>query len=243
MKTPQELIEKEFDNPPLREVAFELRFAPLLKVQRDLADFQDLIVEDYPTYGTEKISVNGEKLHSWRFTSEDQSRTVRVTERSFGFITNRYQSFETYKSELLKRLESFHEIFKITSFHRMGLRYINNIPLNSERPQASLLEYVNPVLDLKRFQADKISQFACEIRLSKESGQLTIRTGLIGIGAKADGDIRSEPIYILDLDFYQEGVSRNSITALLDTFHGEIQIEFLTQVREVYIGVMQKKKT
>ena len=37
-----------FPNAPLKEAALEVRFNPLLKIERDIARFQERITEGYP---------------------------------------------------------------------------------------------------------------------------------------------------------------------------------------------------
>lgn len=242
MKITEDLLQKVFPNSPIREVAFEIRFAPLLRVQRDLADFQQRIVSDYPAYATEVLTLNGEQVQAWRFTSEDRSRTIRVSEKSFGFITNQYESFELYKSELFRRLESFTTVFDIKSIKRVGLRYINNILLRLKEESLPFTDYVIPVIDAKKMKAEEITQFACELRLRKKIGTLTIRTGLIEVPAEIAKRAEERGIYILDLDLYATGTLPLPSSELLEEFHKEIQVEFLTHIKEQYLSVMEMSK-
>lgn len=242
MEITTNLLEKVFPNAPLKEVAYEIRFAPLLRVQRDLADFQGKIVSSYPTYTTESVMLDTDQVQGWRFTSDDRGRTVRVTERSFGFITNRYVSFEKYVSELLRLQETFTGIFDIQAVKRVGLRYINNIAVELREGEASLLEYVNPVIDVARVTVGEITRFACEIQLKKKIGFLTIRTGLIGVPRGGSQKLQDQVIYILDLDFHSEGTLSLPTNELLQSFHEVIQAEFLAHLKETYLPVMEAPK-
>lgn len=240
MQVTEQLLQKVFPNPPVREVAFEIRFNPLLKVQRDVADFQERIVRGYPSYSRERLLIDADEVDAWRFTSEDGAHTIRLSERSFGFITNRYSSFENYKSELLARLAVFTDVFAVKIVKRVGLRYINNIPVEIDSGQRLLSEYVNPLIDLQRFRVEELTRFACEVRLRKDKGNLTIRTGLINIPPGVTGTVQRGSVYILDLDFYDERELAIPTSELLDEFHREIQDEFLAHLKEEYLRIMEK---
>jgi len=44
---------EKFDYPPLREVAFEINFDAKLMIERDIANFQNQIIEDFPEFSDE----------------------------------------------------------------------------------------------------------------------------------------------------------------------------------------------
>jgi uncharacterized protein (TIGR04255 family) len=242
MEITKGLLEKVFPNAPLKEVAYEIRFAPRLRVQRDLADFQGEIVSDYPTYTNEAILLDNDQVQGWRFTSDDRGRAVRVTERSFGFITNRYVSFEKYISELLRLQQTFTHIFEIQAVKRVGLRYVNNIVVDLQQGGTSLLENVNPVIDVARIAVGELARFACEVQLKKKVGFLTIRTGLIDIPHGGPQKAQEQAVYILDLDFHTEGTLSLPTNELLQGFHDEIQAEFLAHLKDSYLPIMETSK-
>ncbi|HEV2494743.1 MAG TPA: TIGR04255 family protein [Terriglobia bacterium] len=242
MEIKPELLDKVFPNAPVKEVAYEIRFAPLLRVQRDLADFQGQIVSDYPTYTTEPIMLDTDRVQGWRFSSDDRGRTVRVTERSFGFITNRYVSFEQYKSELLRLQDAFAKVFDIQAIKRVGLRYVNNIMVQFGQGQPLFLQYVNPVIDLTRLKEAEIVRFACEVQLKRARGVLMMRTGLIEVPPGGSGKPEEQAVYILDLDFQNEGPLVLPGSKLLDDFHDEIQKEFLAHLKDTYLPIMETSK-
>jgi len=51
----REQIEEVFPKPAIREVAFEIRFPPRLRVNAELWKFQDHLAEEYPNPDSEGI--------------------------------------------------------------------------------------------------------------------------------------------------------------------------------------------
>jgi hypothetical protein len=52
---PQKDLDEVFPRPPLREVAFEVRFATRLRVNAELWTIQDEIVDEYPALSLEQL--------------------------------------------------------------------------------------------------------------------------------------------------------------------------------------------
>jgi hypothetical protein len=59
---PKEALDEVFPRPAIREVVFEIRFAPRLRVNVDLWRIQDLVLDAYPTVGTESLLQPGSSI-------------------------------------------------------------------------------------------------------------------------------------------------------------------------------------
>jgi uncharacterized protein (TIGR04255 family) len=170
-----ELLNEVFPNPPLREVDFEIRFSPRLKVSAELFRFQELIVADYPQVGSESQLRPDAIVPFTVFSNASDGRIIKVSQQSLVVSFMKYDHFEGFKDELLRRTEEFNQLFGIQSFTRMGLRYVNEIKLRGSGPDETA-RYVKPFLDFDRFAALSARQLFAEIRFSKDDHEATVRT-------------------------------------------------------------------
>jgi len=228
-----------FRRPSISEVAFEIRFAPRLRVIPEIWRIQEELAESYPEVIEESVpQIDARLLQTFVFAKASAKRTIRISQENFVFITNVYRNFEEFKSEALARTSKFVQTFDISSFKRVGLRYVNNIQLEVNDPIGSLRRFVNVPLDLDRFDVPKIEQFLAEFRLSTGLGhRITVRGAFLQIPTSAGAQ------FILDLDCYSvEVTAREQLGKLLDDFHHEIQTQFLTHITSEYKEVMRRAK-
>jgi uncharacterized protein (TIGR04255 family) len=143
-----------------------------------------------------------------------------------------YANFEEFKDEVLRRTEEFCQTFDITPLTRIGLRYVNEIPLPTQETE-SLRTYIRPVVQFDRIPLETVQQFALQMSASAGSHMILLRTALL------PGPMR---FYILDIDAYTETVQPpERIATLLDEFHDTVQKAFLSHVTEEYKKVMRTK--
>jgi uncharacterized protein (TIGR04255 family) len=228
-----------FPKPSVSEVACEIRFAPRLRVIPEIWRIQEELAESYPEVMEETITqADARLLQTFVFANSSVKKTIRVSQENFAFITNTYSSFEDFKSEGLARVFAFAEKFDVSSFKRVGLRYVNNIALEGNDQIGLLRRFVNVPIDLDRFDVSKIDQFLTEFRLKAGRGhRITIRGAFIQIPNAADAR------FILDLDCYSlELAPREKLASLLDEFHHEIQTQFLNHITNEYKEVMRRTK-
>lgn len=220
---PEELAEV-FPRPPLREVAFEVRFSPRLRISAEIWKLQDKLVGIYPSVGKENpIQANGTILDVSVFQNPADFRVIKVTAQSFLIAFTRYSNFEEFKKEVLDRTTEFCSSFGIRSFTRVGLRYVNEILLEGSDP-ASLLRLVRPVLNFDRFPIDFVNQFAVEMRTHYKEHLMTLRSALIP---------GNPSTYVLDIDSHlTHAVSIEQYPNLLDEFHDSAQRIFLDHITE-----------
>ncbi len=231
--TPEEL-EEVFPRPPLREVAFELRFSPRLRVQAEIWRLQDQLVSKYPEVGKESaIQPNGAVIDVAVFQHPAESRVIKVSYQNFLIAFTRYTRFEDFKEEVANRTEQFCSVFEIDALTRVGLRYVNEIVLPSAEP-SSLFTYVRPTVSFDRFPIDLLEQFAVELRSHYKDHLVTVRSALL------PGVLRT---YVLDIDCHTSTVTAvRDCPALLDQFHHSAQTLFLDHITEEYKDVMRGKK-
>ncbi len=235
--TTQEL-EEVFAHPPIREVAFEIRFAPRLRVPAELWRLQDQLVEEYPEVATESLfQPSGAALSINVFQNPANERVIKVSQQNFVIAFTRYTRFEDFKDEALQKTKQFCATFGITALLRVGLRYVNNIVLPAADSTVSLLKFVRPFADLQRLPAENIDQFVTEVRLRHRDSMVMLRGVLLA--PLEDG----RKIYVLDIDCYSQGPeTAERVPDLLDSYHDIAQRFFLDHVTEEFKAVMRGQK-
>jgi len=222
-----------FPANPIREVDFEIRFAPRLRVQAEMWRFQESVVTEYADVALESaILPNGTTLGVTVFQNQAKARLIKVSPQNMALAFSAYANFEEFKDEVLKRSDEFCKIFGVTSLTRVGLRYVNEIPLPTQQ-SGSMTRYVRPLVAFDRIPLDTVQQFALQMSATAGNHMVLVRTAMLV------GPIRT---YILDIDAYTEIVKQASeIGALLDQFHDTAQRFFLDHVTDEYKQVMRAK--
>jgi uncharacterized protein (TIGR04255 family) len=226
-----------FPRPAVKEVAFEIRFAPRFRIKEELWRFQDQIANDYPNVSEENfLQPDGRIVTANVFTNSIAQSVIKVSQENFVFAATKYATYESFKAEALRRTKDFSSTFEIGSFQRIGLRYINHIELTSETPFPLLQRYVNVPVRFDRFDTGKITQLLSEFRIRFETHQMTVRGALLQIPIP----MRTY-VYVLDLDCYAEGRTVSTLQEVVDGFHHAIQVQFLQHVTEEYKQIMRAK--
>lgn len=118
----------------LDQVICQLRFPAQLSINRDVDRFQDAVCDSYPDYSAEQIvpiGVANPPGAGHIFTSADGQWFINVSTGALSLTTRKYEDWADFESRFLEVFKSFHGIFEVSTFNRIGLRYINAI-----RPQA-----------------------------------------------------------------------------------------------------------
>lgn len=228
-------LQEIFPHPSVREVAFELRFAPRLRIAPEVWRIQDRLASSYPLVSQEmQGQADGRVLQTYVFANPETRRSIKVSQENFVVVFNEYGNFEEFKEEALTRVDSFAREFNVEMFQRVGLRYVNHIELDAEQGVRDLQRYVNLPVDFDRFDPASIEQLLTDFRLVIGDHKITIRGAFLHVPSRAGG------LFILDLDcFTLLPANSESLPHLLDDFHHEIQIQFLEHIREDYKQVMR----
>jgi len=223
-----------FPANPIREVDFEIRFTPRLRIQAELWRFQEELVSEYPDVSLEStIQPTGAAVNVTVFQNPRTARLIKVSPQNLAIAFSAYSKFEDFEEEVLTRVGKFCEIFEVTSLTRVGLRYVNEIPLPTQESQ-SLTRCVRPLLGFDRIPLDAVQQFAAQIVASAGDHMVTVRTAMI------PGPIRT---YILDIDAHTEVIKpAQDVAALLESFHHTVQRVFLDHITDEYKEIMRGQR-
>lgn len=232
----QDSLDEVFPNNPLKQVAFEVRYPFNLQVRRDLCELQKLIKKEYPKFAVDEVELlDGSPAQIHSFRSDDGDRSVRVSEDRFIIVFTKYEKFEVFKAEALKRTGEFCELFGIGQFQRVGLRYVNHIEVPKEGNTYQVTKVAIPYFDIKRATVSGPMRFSLELTMRKPSCLLTIRTAFAGKTSD-----QPQAVYLLDLDAYvQSDSSLGDLNKISSELHDNVQIEFLNHVTEDYKKVMR----
>lgn len=234
--------------PPLKEIAFEINFAPHLRVEDRIADFQDEVKSDFPNYVPEILlrlpasvyvpskrheehPVQPIKTHT--FASLDNQRVLRVSTVSLNLVVQNYLHFDDYLASASKCLNAAIEKFQVKDIFRIGLRYINLIKIERVDAGFNLRRYVCPILSEEIEK--RADAFLVEITEKHDARKLTIRSGLRPY--ESDSSFRE---YLLDFDcFSDQKQTIAPIDTILTSFHDTVERRFHEAVTKEYLEYMR----
>jgi uncharacterized protein (TIGR04255 family) len=236
-KFTQEELDEVFPNPALREVAFEIRFSPRLRVDAELWRLQDQLADEYPSVGTESAATPAGSLLTINvFKNNVSGRVIKVSHENFVVAFTQYSRFEDFKAEVLAKAGAFCSTFGVSALSRVGLRYVNDIMLPSGPDGNSLLRFVRPLMDFERLSIDSVEQFVSEVYLRHSDHRVTLRGVLLS--PMDDG----RRVYVLDIDCHSPTPqSASALTGVLDKFHDSAQTFFLDHITDQFKQVMRGK--
>jgi uncharacterized protein (TIGR04255 family) len=206
-------------NPPLAIVAVELRFPEAIFLPQDLKEIRKGLVKDYPVSDTEQgfgieLSVQGIRqqptVQRHVYRTQDGAHQIGLTATSLvleGRGGREYEGFEQFLDRWLKALDVVKPVAEIDTQLRLGLRYVNQLPVeDASAGYEAVNGRINPPLlspvGAEGFDFSVVRSFQ-ELRLMNEQGKAALRHGL-----QVDQD-ESPPkgAYILDIDFYDDEIS------------------------------------
>jgi uncharacterized protein (TIGR04255 family) len=234
----QKELDEVFPYPPLREVAFEVRFSPRLRVDAELWRLQDQLADEYPSVGTESVATSSGSLLTVNvFRSSAARRVIKVSHENFVVAFTQYSRFEDFKAEVLAKAGAFCSTFGVSIVNRVGLRYVNDIVLPSEAGGNTLLRFVRPLMDFERLPTNCVDQFVNEVHIRHSDHRVTLRGVLLS--PMDDG----RRVYVLDIDCHSpEPRAASELSGLLNKFHDSAQQFFLDHITEQLKQEMRGKQ-
>ena len=246
-------ISKPLRYPPLSEVVVEINFPRSFAVENRIADYQAQVSKVYPSPGDEFVlylppavtfgkppkpeGSNLTPVRTFVFQNLEASRIVRVSVVHLSLLVSDYRHFKDYKDALMAALEPVIKIFQLSSLERVGLRYINRIPIPVRPGELHYQDYVHAPIDPSVFLPHQLSGFLTEVSVDLDGKKkLTIRNGLLPRRAE-----QSTLTYLLDLDCSSsESVSASGreLGSLLNEYHEVIEGEFQRAMTDRYWNYM-----
>ena len=206
----------EFERNFIKTAVCELRFPTLLEYEtKPPVQLQKELRKDYPYYEPEQSvrvgpeTVGREMRHL--FKSRKKNWTVSFRASALALETSEYTNFE----EFLERLESLFTksqlLLDTDFFTRVGLRYIDEIPIEDGELSGWIREEL--VALLTKGVYGSVERFLQEVRGLTEIGRYTFKHGMV------DSAQEEHKRYNLDFDFYEENVPFESVLSLVSQFN------------------------
>jgi uncharacterized protein (TIGR04255 family) len=237
-------LNEKFPRPPVKEVAFEIRFAPDLRIPNEIYRYQELIRKDLPRVGkvTEFTfgaggAFPGFTAGPWVFEDNDENFQVKVAVNSLAILSRKHKSFEKFEPQAKWLTTTFVDTYKISAIERVGLRYINDIPLG-EDPASDLRTYFVSPIDTKRFRYEDLIGMTLELRRRKSARFVTLRVSF-------QSDKQTGHRYGIDIDSYHEGspIPTQDLFTIVGELHRNILQEFHDNITEAFVERLRKGNT
>jgi uncharacterized protein (TIGR04255 family) len=233
-----------YKNNPLDRVICQLKFPPILKIEKEIpAEFQEQIRGEFPGFREKEEAVlaipqelqselPGELLRqamptrnkNYEFSSEDGIWTVNLTRTFVALTTKKYGHRDEFQRRLSSPLEALLNIYKPAYFSRIGLRYIDifrrSVLHLTNVAWGELLEpYVLGLLGSSDVNQDiQAFESKYEILLDDKRSIARIVTGLAEY--KEDKDKDKEECFMVDTDFYDvDKTETTAVKSKLNYFH------------------------
>ncbi|MBL8693720.1 MAG: TIGR04255 family protein [Planctomycetes bacterium] len=135
---------------PLERVLAQVRFAPVLSVNRPdfVGPFQEAIRSDYPhlqpetsqtwNFGSEGVASTSTAV-AWRFLNSDQKWIVVLTHSFVTLETTSYVTRSDFMARFAAILEALYRLIGPTSVDRLGVRYSDRITETTAEQLGGLL--------------------------------------------------------------------------------------------------------
>jgi len=224
-----------FQRSPLQEVALELQFPPLYEVSDRVTEFQETIRADFPRARTGEQQETGQPL--WEFETAPGGTQLRVSPSLFAFISTQYTSYDDFQPSAFERVSEFLSLFDVEPIRRIGLRYVNAMPLGPQGEfRENLKRFFHVDFDPEIHSLSELLSYRFEGRFERGENQITVRSGAV----RDDGGTPGL-IYLLDMDSYRTDVDGiEGWKDVVNSLHHDILREFHRHVKDEFLNELRK---
>ena len=248
-------INDVFPNPTVKKVIFQIRFPNLFSIEKMIGDYQIEIMDRFPNsqllFQQSLLLANigpkadlqevQDKADSagvkkiWNFQS-DTGVTLNVHTDSMDISSTLHKTYNNPKEENRFRdtitfaVDKFLNIVHIPKLMRIGLRYIDECPIES-KDNETFKKWYNSTFPLERFPLGDAVDFNFTARTKK--GKCFLKF------SESFQDNDKEIKYILDFDGYALNVESGDYLTITDKLHDLISNEFETSAKEPLFDYMK----
>lgn len=196
----------------------ELKFPVLLELEERLpTKFQSVLRKDFPIFNrSQAVSIHAggstDLPYNYAFKSRDLNWVIVLKPDSLVVETSKYTEFAEFLGKIEKILKLVGDMLDTDFFTRIGLRYINVIDLEDGQVDGWINERL--IAPLLGGELGTLTKYVSEIHGAFSDGQYTFRHGL-----NSDKNDGSKIQYVLDFDYYAEGVDYKDTKELLTKFN------------------------
>jgi uncharacterized protein (TIGR04255 family) len=205
----------------IKTAVCEFRFPTLLELEEKFpVSLQKKLRKDYPNYSEQRgvtLSSDTAKVNDkrYRFESKKHEWTVTLKPSTLSLETTHYTTFEDFSSRINVLLKIFKDFLDTDYFTRVGLRYINIIPIDNN----DLTDWINPELTslITSGVLGSSIDYRAEIHGIIPEGNFIFRHGT-NKEEMEDGTLHRFN-YFLDMDYYDEAIEYDNAYDLIDKYH------------------------
>jgi len=230
------VIKEIFPNPTVKEVVFEIRFSSLFYIENKIGDFQIRILGEFPNSNLlfrrqilfadlgpkvrfEPPEEVGTKI--WEFKS-DKKYSLNVTSNSLYIVSEHHKTYnlegaDKFRDAIKFALDNFLEVTKIPLINRVGLRYIDECPLQS-KDNETFKSYYNSVFPIERFNISDANEM--QFRTVVKRGEFNL------IYMETLQKLKDEYKLILDFDGFAQNIKSENCLSVTDKLHEIISEEY-----------------
>jgi len=238
---------KKLKKSPLAMVLAQVKFAPVLQIQKYIPELQEeLRKKGYPHFEEEQVqelvfavgSATVPPVRSssrWIFGSSDWQKTVVLSQDFVVIETSNYDMFELFSSEFKKILHLVKDKVDLGRSERVGLRYINLIRGGEAKSSHLSLRQELRGLGASDLSNVKSAQSTCISQAITSYGCLMVRAVHIDDGSHIPPELSSTKLKFINKPEQGEQVS------ILDIDHngefpGDFDVEALiTRLSELHV--------
>ncbi len=253
---PRFILERD----PLAQVVCQVRFSPILRLRErnEVIRFQESVRGNYPRYAEQQgmsliitpagvtQQVNPDPLY--RFQDSGGSFTAILSQDFVALEARDFSGIDDFAPRVVRLAEAVAEHYQPAEMTRIGLRFINELRLPSQEPEAEMARAIAaPVLGIAGTveligAIDNVQQV---VELHGDGSRLLVRHGLVRSGGTTVDPLQgealpaqlSDPFYLLDIDVFAEETlpfSAEGVETRLRRFNDEARSLFAWAVNEEY---------
>lgn len=232
-----------YTNNPLVEVVAQVRFPRILEIDDQLpSDFQRALREHYPLFEIQEetlsiligqgpnksVTDNLPKRIVYHFITPDRTWRISLSSEFIALTCDKYERWEDFQPRLIAALETVKNLYSLTHWTRIGLRYRDliireNIGLK-DIPWRELLASFLLGVSVADHLAEGNHIPEINVLAAQSVVELQLEDCVLGLRY---GIVRKEQVgdqaYLIDADFYLDNqVARFDLDAIkqhLDKFH------------------------
>ncbi len=129
---------EKWKNPPIFYTVAQFRFNQVLNMDKYVPGIQDRVrLRGFPEFRQEndshfQVDIDARQLRTkdtarWSFSDNKRTKAYVLTTEAIAFHTTNYENFEQFSSQVLAGLKDVHEVVKLDSVVRVGLRLLDAI--------------------------------------------------------------------------------------------------------------------
>jgi uncharacterized protein (TIGR04255 family) len=242
-----------FPHPTVKKVIFQIRFPNLFFIEKKIGDFQMKIMKKFPEssllfrrrvmladIGPEgKLENLPEEIKEksgnqvWQFKAENKVQ-LNVLNDSLDISSEHHKTYnleggDKFRDIIEYVVSNFLEITPLSTISRIGLRYIDECPIQS-RDNETFKTYYNSVFPLDRFKIEDAKEMDFKTVINRGSYKIRYI------------EMLTKDKLILDFDGFAEKISPDEYLKVTDDLHEIIKKEYFQTIKEPVIEYMRRQE-